>query len=590
MNEQRAGETPSNPARVFSIAGWVVDPPIGRISRGDETTQLEPKVMEVLEYLARRPGQVVGREELEAAVWRGRVVGYDAVTNAIIKLRKAFKDDPRHPKIIETLSKRGYRLVAPVGQPEERTETNETAGHDLARVQTRNRWIGAGAATALAVLVAAVGALFWQSPWKAAVDIGGDRAPLKSIAVLPFDNLSGDRDQDYFADGVTDDLITGLAKNPDLLVIARDSAFVYKDQPLDVRQAAERLNVRFVLHGSVRRVGRRVRINAQLIEAASGAHLWAERYDGEMGAVLNMQDKITQSIISALAVTVGGGERQDLGAPLTHSAEAYDHFLRGRQHFYLYLNRAENKKARELFHKAAQADPNFAMAYAMLAWTHAFDAMNGWSDKPEQSLRDANDLAAKAISLQKALPVAYFVAGLAYRERGSTRRRLSRRRRSSGTIPTTPTPTCCWRRFSIIPAARRRGWNAYRRRYNSIRIIPTITHSTWDRRITSCGATTRRSRHSKEALRATLPPSGCTCGWPPPMRSQGPSRKPDGKRRRSIPTIPASPACASRKLSPSRVRRIASTSWTACARRGSYNDSVVLPTARDENCLALRLG
>lgn len=417
MNEQGTGETPSYPARTFSIAGWEVDPSIGRISRGDETTQLEPKVMEVLEYLARRPGQVVSRDELEAAVWRGRVVSYDAVSNVIIKLRKAFNDDPRHPRIIETLSKRGYRLVAPVGQLEERTETTEIAGHDRARVQTRNRWIRPGAATALAVLVAAVGALFWQSPWKAAVGTGGDRAPLKSIAVLPFDNLSGDRNQDYFADGVTDDLITGLAKNSDLLVIARDSAFVYKDQSLDVRQAADKLHVRFVLHGSVRRVGQRVRINAQLIEAASGVHLWAERYDGEMDAVLNMQDKITQNIISALAVKVGGGERQDLGAPLTHSAEAYDYFLRGRQHFYLYLNRAENKKARELFHKAIQSDPNFAMAYAMLAWTHVFDAMNGWSDKPERSLRDANDLAAKAIALQKILPVAYFVAGLAYRER-----------------------------------------------------------------------------------------------------------------------------------------------------------------------------
>jgi len=417
MNEQGAGETPSNPARVFSVAEWVVDPPSGRISRGDETAQLEPKVMEVLEYLACRPGQVVSREELEAAVWRSRVVGYDAVTNAIIKLRKAFKDDPRHPQIIETLSKRGYRLVAPVDQLEERTETTETANHDRARAQTRNRWIRVGAATALVVLVAAVGALFWQSPWKATIGTGGDQAQLKSIAVLPFDNLSGDRAQDYFADGMTDDLITGLAKNADLLVIARDSAFVYKGQPLDVRQVAERLNVRFVLHGSVRRAGGRVRINAQLIEAASGVHLWAERYDGEMDVVLNMQDKITQSIISALAVKVGGGERQDLGAPLTHSAEAYDHFLRGRQHFYLYLNRAENKKARELFHKAIQSDPNFAMAYAMLAWTHVFDAMNGWSDKPKQSLRDANDLATRAISLQKALPVAYFVAGLAYRER-----------------------------------------------------------------------------------------------------------------------------------------------------------------------------
>lgn len=418
MNERGTGETPSNPARAFSIAGWGVDPPIGRISRGDETVQLEPKVMEVLVYLARRPGQVVSREELEAAVWRGRVVSYDALSNVIIKLRKAFNDDPKHPRIIETLSKRGYRLAAPVGQPEERTETTETASHNRARAQARNHWIRVGAASTLVVLVAVVGAFFWQSSWKATVGMGGDQVRPKSIVVLPFVNLSGDRGQDYFADGVTDDLITGLAKNSDLLVIARDSAFVYKDQSLDVHQAAERLNVRFVLHGSVRRVGQRVRINAQLIEAASGAHLWADRYDGEMGAVLNMQDKITQNIMSALAVKVGGGERQDLGAPLTHSIEAYDYFLRGRQHFYLYLNRTENKKARELFHKAAQADPNFAMAYAMLAWTHAFDAMNGWSDKPEQSLRDANDLAAKAISLQKAMPVAYFVAGLAYRESG----------------------------------------------------------------------------------------------------------------------------------------------------------------------------
>ena len=195
MNEQRTGETLSNPARAFRIAGWVVDPPIGRISRGDETTQLEPKVMEVLEYLARRPGQAVGREELEAAVWPGRVVGYDAVTNAIIKLRKAFKDDPRHPRIIETLSKRGYRLVAPVGQTEERVETNDTAVHDRARVQTPNRRVRTLAATLFVVLIVALGALVWLSPWKTTVGVDGRQAPLKSIVVLPFENLSGDRGQ-----------------------------------------------------------------------------------------------------------------------------------------------------------------------------------------------------------------------------------------------------------------------------------------------------------------------------------------------------------------------------------------------------------
>ena len=263
-----------------------------------------------------------------------------------------------------------------------------------------------------------VGAVIWIRPWNLAENtIAVDSSP-RSIAVLPFDNLSGDSAQEYFADGMTDDLITALAKSSDLLVIARDSTFVYKDQQLDIRRVAEKLDVRFILHGSVRRLGETVRINAQLIDAPNNSHLWAESYDGQMNEIFQLQDEITESIVAALAVKVSTGERQDLGLPHTNNSSAYDNFLSGRQRFYLYANKEENQRSRELFQKAIEFDPNFALAHAMLAWTHAFDAMNGWSDTRERSLLRAQQLATKAIELQEATPVAYFVRGLTYREQG----------------------------------------------------------------------------------------------------------------------------------------------------------------------------
>jgi adenylate cyclase len=412
--EPGEGAGPDAAGGAFSVAGWVVDPATSRVSRDGETLQLEPKIMEVLEYLARRPGRVVSRTELEATVWNGRVVSYDAVTNAIIKLRKAFDDDARHPRFIETLSKRGYRLMAPVGLPDGPAAAALSGGDHAARPVWKRRF----GALVIALLAVTAGALVWIGPWRTPDHIAATDSGRRSLAVLPFDNLSGDPAQEYFADGVTDDVITALARHPELLVIARDSTFVYKGQPLDVREVAGRLDVRYVLHGSVRRAGGQVRINAQLVDALTGAHLWAERYEGPMSGIFETQEEIIRDLLAALRVGASKGERQDFGLPHTASHQAYDSFLQGRQRFYLYLNKVENQRARELFQKAVEHDPDFAMAYAMLAWTHAFDAMNGWSDSRERSLERANELAAKAVSLQEALPLAYFVAGLAYRERG----------------------------------------------------------------------------------------------------------------------------------------------------------------------------
>ncbi len=412
-------EEHSPPSERFQIAAWSVDPAANQINRENQTVRLEPKVMKVLIYLATHPGKVVTREELEAVVWAGSVVGYDTVTGAIQKLRRAFDDDPKHPRLIETLPKKGYRLVAPVETMSDASIALQTSSGTASTAGILNRRSRTGKIAlfvTLLVITGTAGALFLLNPWKATDEWVSGESKISSIAVLPFDNLSGDPEQEYFADGITDDLITGLAKNPALLVIARDSTFVYKDQPLDVRQIAQTLDVRYVLNGSVRRDGERVRINALLVDTTTEGHLWAERYDGELSNIFELQDEITEKILSALAVRISTGERQDFGIPLTDNPLAYDNFLIGRQHFYLYLNKDENLKARQSFQKAIEFDPEFAMAYAMLAWTHAFDVMNGWSDARDLSLLHAQELAAQAISFQPALPMAYFVKGLAHRE------------------------------------------------------------------------------------------------------------------------------------------------------------------------------
>jgi TolB-like protein/class 3 adenylate cyclase/thioredoxin-like negative regulator of GroEL len=201
-----------------------------------------------------------------------------------------------------------------------------------------------------------------------------------SIAVLPFVNLSENPKQEYFADGMTDDLITDLSKISDLFVIARNSAFTYKGKPVKIRQVAEELGVRYVLEGSVRKVDNRVRINAQLIDATTGGHLWAERYDGEMGDVLALQDRITGKIVSALAVKLTAGEQEQIARKYTDNIAAYDAFLQGRAH---YVRRTPNDFAEAVryFKKAIELDPNYDRAYAALALTYWESQHNFWSQR-----------------------------------------------------------------------------------------------------------------------------------------------------------------------------------------------------------------
>lgn len=276
----------------------------------------------------------------------------------------------------------------------------------------RDKRVALAGSLAAALLIAA---LAWIVGARTGVDSPPGQGQL-SIAVLPFANLSGDPGQEYFADGITDDLITELTKIADLTVIARDSSFAYKGQSPDVRQVARKLNVRYVLEGSVRRAAMEVRINAQLIDAATGKHLWADRYDGRVDNIFALQDKITQQIVSALALRLTPADRERVARQDTNSPEAYEYFLRGREQFFRY-SKDGNQMAKRLYEKAIERDPKFTKAYVMLAWAHAFDFMNGWSDAPERSLKLALKLAQHGIALDPSLPVAYFVMGLVYRAR-----------------------------------------------------------------------------------------------------------------------------------------------------------------------------
>jgi adenylate cyclase len=402
----------------FKVADWYVDPATCRISRGTTVMRLEPKVMEVLVYLANNPGQVVTREDLESRVWAGTVVGYDALTSTMLKLRKAFNDSPKNPQILETVPKRGYRLVAPVSPISDRASQQQTTTPLPSPVEPIfQSWKWIGLIATILVLTILAGIKLWSESREPAETISQNDSSRLSIAVLPLDNLSEDPAQEYFADGLTNDLITDLTKISSLIVISRDSTFDYKDDSKDITIIAQELNVRYILHGSVRRDRDQIRINAILVDSDTGNNIWAERYDGTTHNVFELQDQITQKIVTALALKLTPAEQQYLVQPVTSNLEAYEYFLRGTERFF-HFARSSNQEARKFFIKAIELDPNFARAYAMLAWTHTFDFMNGWSDAPEKSLESGEQLSTKALALEQSIPVAYFVRGLVYRERG----------------------------------------------------------------------------------------------------------------------------------------------------------------------------
>ena len=233
-----------------------------------------------------------------------------------------------------------------------------------------------------------------------------------SIAVLAFNNMSGDAEQEYFSDGISEDIITDLSKLSELRVIARNSTFTYKGKAVDVKQVGRELGVRYVLEGSVRKAGNRVRVTGQLIDAADGAHIWADRFDRDLTDIFAVQDELTQEIISALKVKLTPEKKDRLVRKGTLDVEGYNLFLRGREHAFLHT-RSGNIEARNLLERAVTINADFAAALAFIAFTHVNDYINGWADLPEHSLQTGLEIAERAVQLDEEEPQAHFVVAVA---------------------------------------------------------------------------------------------------------------------------------------------------------------------------------
>jgi adenylate cyclase len=238
-------------------------------------------------------------------------------------------------------------------------------------------------------------------------------APKPSIAVLPFANMSGDPEQEYFADGISEDIITALSKLSQLFVIARNSSFTFKGKNVLVAEVAKSLGVRYVLEGSVRKAGSRARITAQLIDAATGGHLWAERFDREINDIFDVQDDVTAKIVSALSLNLNAGDLNRIASRRTDNIEAYDCYLRART-LWQRSTKDANAQARSLLQRAIELDPNFASGCALLAIVHNFDYINEWTASPDVSRESSRAFALRAITLDDGDATAHMAMASSY--------------------------------------------------------------------------------------------------------------------------------------------------------------------------------
>ena len=377
------------------IGDWWVDASRNELAREGESVRLEPKVIEVLVHLASRPGEVVPREELLAGVWPGVVVGDDVLTQAIIKLRKALGDDAHRPKYIETISKRGYRLIAPVEGP---APPPAVAGRT---------WRGRNALAIAAAGLAVVGGIAFLAksrladgiprPWPIAADTRGTSVTVPIVAVLPLANLSGDPAREYFSDGVTEDIIAGLGRFFGLRVMSLRAVEGFKGRAPSPQAVRDELRARYVVKGSVREADGKVRIAVELSDAEKGVSLWADRFEGQGGQLFEIQDRIVRSIVGALHVKVTQLEQQRVFTRPTEALDAHDLVLRARSLLHR-LDRRSNREARALLARARELAPDYAEVLTALGESEVQRALYGWVETPEESMRRAEELARQALA------------------------------------------------------------------------------------------------------------------------------------------------------------------------------------------------
>jgi TolB-like protein len=348
----------------FSFENYCLDADRRELRRGSELIAVGPKVFDLLLFLVQNREQVVTRDDLLQTVWGGRIVSESTLTSHINAVRKAIGDTGKEQRLIRTVSRRGIRFVGKV-QEEELPASASVTAPNIA---------GHGPVLALP-----------DSP---------------SIAVLPFRNLSGDVEQDYFADGIVEDIITALSRIRWLFVIARNSSFTYKGKTVDEKQVGRELGVRYVVEGSVRQSESRIRITGQLVDASTGTHLWADRFEGRLDDIFELQDQIATSIVGAIASQLERAEIERARRKPTGNLSAYDNYLRAMPHLHRGTREAMSE-ALPLLYKAMQLDPEFGSAHAMAAWCHFWRKINGWMTARPQEIAEGVRLARLAVDLGK---------------------------------------------------------------------------------------------------------------------------------------------------------------------------------------------
>ena len=365
----------------FLFEDYALDTEQRELRRGNTLVAVEPKVFDLLAYVIEQRERVVSRDDLIAQVWGGRIVSEAAVARCINGARNAIGDSGEAQRLIKTFQRKGLRFVGSVREDE-----------------------GPSGAAAFAAL-----------PEKAAPALAlPDRL---SIAVPPFDNIGGDRQQEYFSDGISEDIITELSRFSELFVIARNSSFQYKGRAVDVRQVGRELGVRYVLQGSIRRDGERVRISAQLADTVTATQRWAERYDRQLTSVFEVQDEVARTIAALLAAHVNRAEiERTLNKPPA-AWQAYDYYLRAANvhaSFFSSFKADVLYEVRRLLEQSLAIDPNYARACAKLSWTH----FSAWvepldADYLQAAAFDrAHELARKAVQLDPDLPEAHARLGM----------------------------------------------------------------------------------------------------------------------------------------------------------------------------------
>jgi TolB-like protein/DNA-binding winged helix-turn-helix (wHTH) protein len=391
----------------FRIGPWLVQPGLNAVSRNGTVVRLEPKLMGVLVCLAEHPGEPLPKEKLLRAVWSDTFVTDDVLTRSIFELRRVFEDDARESKFIQTIPKRGYRLVASVepvnGSAGLTADTSRSAAKPRGSTSSRrNLRMGIAIGVAISVLLLALLAFIPAHVWRKLA--GKAEAPrIRSIAVLPLQNLSGDPSQEYFADGMTEELITDLSQISALTVISHTSVDTYKKSSKFLPEIARELHVDGVVEGSVMRSGDKIRITAQLIYAPEDKNLWAKSYDRDLRDVLALQAAIASAIADEIQVKLTPGEQARLHTPRFMSLKAHEAYLQGT--YYLRIPRGSSR-AIQFFQEALQEEPN-ARGYVGLA--RAYTGQAGTEADPRSVMPQAKAAAMKALELDDTLADAHLV-------------------------------------------------------------------------------------------------------------------------------------------------------------------------------------